>query len=253
MHPVLSLRQYRHEQIAHSHEHAQLVFGLSGCLDFEVAGQGCQVLSHSLAVVPPSAHHACASAAGSHCLVLDVPADGWLQQRLGAHADAGRRLLERPGRVLLNPAQSQLVNWLAASPINDEVIAQQGAALLLASLSSSQPAASPGLPLAALDAHIARHCAHPLQVADLARLCGLSVARFHARFLDETGQTPMDYVRSRRLQLGRELLLASNLAVGEVAARVGYASQSAFTAALTRQLGSTPRQLRRESRDKSWE
>ena len=115
MHPVLSLRQYRHEQIAHSHAHAQLVFGLSGCLDFEVAGQGCQVLSHSLAVVPPSAHHACASPAGSHCLVLDVPAGGWLQQRLGVHADAGRRLLERPGRVLLNPAQSQLVNWLAAS------------------------------------------------------------------------------------------------------------------------------------------
>ena len=253
MHPVLSLRQYRHEQIAHSHAHAQLVFGLSGCLDFEVAGQGCQVLSHSLAVVPPSAHHACASPAGSHCLVLDVPAGSWLQQRLGVHADAGRRLLERPGRVLLNPAQSQLVNWLAASPINDEVIAQQGAALLLASLSSSQPAPKPGLPMALIDAHIARHCAHPLQVADLARLCGLSTARFHARFLAETGQTPMDHVRSRRLQLGRELLLSSNLAVGDIAARVGYASQSAFTAALSRQLGSTPRQLRRESRDKSQE
>ena len=221
MHPVLSLRQYRHEQIAHSHAHAQLVFGLSGCLDFEVAGQGCQVLSHSLAVVPSSAHHACASPAGSHCLVLDVPAGGWLQQRLGVHADAGRRLLERPGRVLLNPAQSQLVNWLAASPINDEVIAQQGAALLLASLSSSQPAPQPGLPLALIDAHIARHCAHPLQVADLARLCGLSKARFHARCLSETGQTPMAHVRSRRLQQGRELPFISNLEEGEVPARVG--------------------------------
>ena len=251
MHTVLSLRHYRHEQIAHSHAHAQLVFGLSGCLDFEVAGQGCQVLSHSLAVVPPSAHHACASPAGSHCLVLDVPAGGWLQQRLGVHADAGRRLLERPGQVRLNPAQSQLVNWLAASPINDEVIAQQGAALLLASLSSSQPAPQAGLPLTLINAHIARHCAHPLQVADLARLCGLSTARFHARFLAETGQTPMDYVRSHRLQLGRELLLSSNLVVGDIAARVGYSSQSAFTAALSRQLGSTPRQLRRESRDKS--
>ena len=211
------------------------------------------MLSHSLAVVPPSAHHACASPAGSHCLVLDVPTGEWLQQRLGVHADAGQRLLERPGRVRLNPAQSQLVNWLAASPINDEVIAQQGAALLLASLSSSQPAPQPGLPLALIDAHITRHCAHPLQVADLARLCGLSAARFHARFLAETGQTPMDYVRSHRLQLGRELLLSSNLAVGDIAARVGYASQSAFTAALLRQLGSTPRQLRRESRDKSQE
>lgn len=253
MHPILSLRQYRHEQIAHSHAHAQLVFGLSGCLDVEVAGHCCQVLSHSLAVMPPTAHHACASPTGSQCLVLNVPAEGWLQECLGRHADAGRRLLERPGRVLLNPAQSQLVNWLAASPINDEVIAQQGAALLLASLSSSEPLSSSSLPLAVIDTHIARHCAHPLQVADLARLCGLSTARFHVRFLAETGQTPMDHVRNRRLQLGRELLLSSNLTVGDIAARVGYASQSAFTAALSRQLGSTPRQLRRESRDKSQE
>jgi AraC-like DNA-binding protein len=61
------------------------------------------------------------------------------------------------------------------------------------------------------------------------------------RFLAETGQTPMDYVRLRRLQLGRELLGSSQLAVGEIAARVGYASQSAFTAALVRQFGCTPR------------
>ncbi len=250
MHSLLSLRHYRHEQIAHSHDHAQLVFGLSGCLDFEVAGQGCQVRSHSLAVVPPTAHHACASPTGSLCLVLDVPQDDWLQQRLGKHADASRRLLEQPGRVLLSTAQHQLVNWLASSPINDEVIAQQGAALLLASLSNSpQPLAS-GLPLAAIDAHIERHCAHPLQVADLAQLCGLSAARFHSRFLAETGLTPMEHVRNRRLQLAHDLLLGSELAVGEIAARVGYASQSAFTAALVRQHGTTPRQLRHEFRDK---
>lgn len=246
MSSLLSLRHY-HEQIAHSHDHGQLVFGLSGMLDFEVEGRGCRVASHSLAVVPPGSHHACASPRGSLCLVLDVPHDGWLQQRLGHHLDAGRRLLETPGRLDLSPAQGRLVDWLAASPINDDVIAQQGAALLLASLSGapSRPAAPrAGLPLAAIDAHIDRHCAHPLQVADLARLCGLSSARFHARFLAETGRTPMDHVRLRRLRMGRELLLSSHLPVGEVAARVGYGSQSAFTAALVREFGTTPRQLR---------
>ncbi|MCT6013152.1 helix-turn-helix transcriptional regulator, partial [Pseudomonas aeruginosa] len=107
------------------------------------------------------------------------------------------------------------------------------------------------LPLASLDAYLDRHAAHPLQVADLARLAGLSVARFHSLFLAETGQTPMDYARSRRLHQAHELLLESSLAVGEIAARVGYASQSAFTAALVREFGVTPRQLRRESRDKT--
>ena len=51
MSQLLSLRHYHHEQIAHSHDHAQLVFGLSGRLDFEVAGHGCQVSSMSFAVL----------------------------------------------------------------------------------------------------------------------------------------------------------------------------------------------------------
>ena len=48
-----------------------------------------------------------------------------------------------------------------------------------------------------------------------------------------------------RLHLAEQLLRGSDLAVGEIAARVGYNSQSAFTAALSRHLGMTPRQLRR--------
>jgi AraC-like DNA-binding protein len=66
------------------------------------------------------------------------------------------------------------------------------------------------------------------------------------RFLAETGQTPMDYVRSRRLQLGRRLLQSSALPIGEIATRVGYSSQSAFTAALSRQFGCTARALRQQ-------
>jgi len=243
---LLSLRHYSHELLSHSHHHAQLVFGLRGELDFEVAGQGSRVLRQTLAVVPAEAPHACGSRHGSQCLVLDVPSEQWLTQHLGGHADNSRRLLDVPGAVSLTPAQSQLVGWLAASPINDPVIAQQGAALLLASLAHAQPAlcGSARLPLAAIDAHIDQHAAHPLQVADLARLSGLSAARFHTRFLEETGLTPMEYVRSRRLHLARHLLQSSHLAVGEIAARVGYNSQSAFTAALSRHFGMTPRALR---------
>ncbi|MES2820800.1 MAG: AraC family transcriptional regulator [Pseudomonadota bacterium] len=251
MSSILSLRHYRHDQIAHRHDHAQLVFGLSGQLDFEVAGRGTQVVRQTLAVVPADAHHICGSTTGSLCLVLDVPPADWLRQQLGEHADASQRLFERPGTLSLNPAQGQLVGWLAGSALNDPVIARQGAALLLTSLVSAAAPALQGLPLAALDAHILRHAGHPLQVADLARLAGLSAARFHARFLAETGQTPMDYVRARRLQLGRQLLRDSPLAVGEIAARVGYGSQSAFTAALVRAYGQTPRALRRESIDKT--
>ncbi|WP_263145592.1 AraC family transcriptional regulator [Pseudomonas sp. RIT-PI-AD] len=255
MSSILSLRHYDHELIAHSHAHPQLVFGLCGQLDFEVAGRGSLVVRQSLAVIPAGEHHACGSPEGSRCLVLDVPPRNWLRERLSGHADACQRLIERPGTLRLNPAQGQLVAWLAGSPVQDAVIAEQGAALLLASLSQNHPEATEPrrLPLEALCAHIDQHAAHPLQVADLARLCGLSAARFHLRFLAETGATPMDFVRRRRLVRGRELLMSSSLAVGEIAARVGYASQSAFTAALVREFGASPRALRREGRDNSRE
>jgi AraC-like DNA-binding protein len=246
MSSLLSVRHYSHELLSHSHDHAQLVFGLSGQLDFEIDGRGSQVLRQTLAVVPGNARHSCGSRRGSQCLVLDVPQPQWLQQQLGAHAAATQRLLEQPASISLNPAQTQLVNWLAASPVHDPVIAQQGAALLLASIASAStlPPNVDSLPLGALDAYIDEHAAHPLQVHDLARLAGLSAARFHVRFLAATGQTPMDYVRGRRLQLARQLLQETHLAIGEIAQRVGYTSQSAFTAALSRHFGRSPRTLR---------
>ncbi|KAF1050636.1 MAG: Exoenzyme S synthesis regulatory protein ExsA [Stenotrophomonas maltophilia] len=247
---ILSLRHYSHEHLAHSHDHAQLVLGLSGALDFEVEGHGCQVTGQRFAVVPAGAHHTCASAGGSRCLVFDVEDQSSLFGALGEHADAARRLLDAPRTLSLAPQQGQLVNWLAASPLQDPVIARQGALLLLASLAGEQrPLALTGLPLARLEAFVDRHLAHPLQVADLAHLCELSAARFHARFLADTGQSPMDYVRERRLRHARQLLQGSRLAIGEIAAQVGYNSQSAFSAAVLRQFGRTPRQLRQESRD----
>jgi AraC-like DNA-binding protein len=252
MRPILTLRHYTHDLIVHSHEHAQLVFGLSGALDFEVDGRGSQVVQQSFAVVPSGAHHACGSANGSRCLVLDVPGDQWVCQSLGDHAEASRRLLDNAGRLSLDAGQSQLVQWLANSPVDDPLIAQQGAVLLLASLNKARPdsVAARRLPYAALNAHIDQYAAYPLQVADLARVAGLSIARLHARFVAECGQTPMDYIRSRRLHKAVALLRESTLPIGEVACRVGYNSQSAFAAAVLREFGVSPGKLRREAGDK---
>lgn len=250
---ILSLRHYRHDLVSHRHEHHQLVFGLSGHLDFEVEGHGSQISHQQLIVIPGGAHHACASPAGSHCLVMDVPGADWLHNALGEHAQASHRLLESPEHLQLNPSQSQLVNWLASSPIDDALIARQGAILLLASLNQRPHSlgSQRRLPLAAFDAHIDQHAAYPLQVADLARLAGLSSARLHARFIAECGKTPMDYIRERRLQRALTLLRETSLPMSEIASHVGYSSQSAFSAAMLRAFGATPGQLRREPDDKS--
>ena len=60
----------------------------------------------------------------------------------------------------------------------------------------------------------------------------------------------MDYIRSRRLHMAVNLLRTSALPIGEIANRVGYASQSAFSAAVLREFGASPGTLRRESGNK---
>lgn len=185
--------------------------------------------------------------------MLDLPCENWVRQRLGHHTEPSLRLIDRPDTVRLSASQQRLVAWLAHSPINDPLIAEQGAVLLLASLANGQQIqhGQHALPVAAIDAFIDQHLSHPLQVADLARIAGLSVACLHARFLREIGRTPMEYVRQRRLQRAEALLHHTRLPIGEIAAQVGYASQSAFTAALVRARGCSPRTLRRELRDKT--
>src|SRR5690606_6559230 len=116
MHPILTLRHYSDEVISHSHRHAQLVFGLRGELQFEVDGHGSRVLPHHLAVVPAQARHTCDSPGGSQCLVLDLPAGSWLEQHLGHHHESIQRLLDKPYALQLEPAQAQLLGWLATSP-----------------------------------------------------------------------------------------------------------------------------------------
>ena len=142
-----------------------------------------------------------------------------------------------------------MVRWLATSPVSDPLISRQGAILLLASLNTREPTQGKHLPFAELDAYIDQNAAYPLQVADLARVAGLSCARLHSRFMSECQLTPMDYLRRRRLNRALQLLRQSPLAIGEVAHQVGYASQSAFAAAMLREFGASPSALRRECGD----
>ncbi|MEG0637187.1 MAG: helix-turn-helix domain-containing protein, partial [Pseudomonas sp.] len=57
------------------------------------------------------------------------------------------------------------------------------------------------------------------------------------------------YMRQRRLLKARQVVERTRLPMGEIAAQVGYSSQSAFSAAMLRAFGCTPLALRRESGD----
>jgi transcriptional regulator GlxA family with amidase domain len=94
------------------------------------------------------------------------------------------------------------------------------------------------------------HLAEPLRVPELARRAGLSTRSFNRRFRAALGASPLDFLQRARVRAARELLRASNLGVGEVAHRSGFADASHFSRCFARETGCSPRDYRRQVRGK---
>ena len=82
-------------------------------------------------------------------------------------------------------------------------------------------------------------------VAGLARLGAVSRATFAARFASTVGQPPLRYLARWRLALARDLLAEPSLTLETIAARVGYSSGFALSAAFSREYGQSPAAHRR--------
>jgi AraC family transcriptional regulator len=84
-------------------------------------------------------------------------------------------------------------------------------------------------------------------VAHMAREVGMGVHSF-ARFLRlAAGRTPHEFVQARRVQLAKVMLRERQKTLAEIALRLGFASQSHFTAVFRRSTRVTPNAYRRES------
>jgi AraC-like DNA-binding protein len=85
----------------------------------------------------------------------------------------------------------------------------------------------------------------PWDLPGMARLAGMSRARFAVRFRDVTGHTPADYLAGWRVMTAQRRL-ARGASVKQVADDVGYGSASALTRAFVRRLGVAPGQWMRQ-------
>lgn len=90
--------------------------------------------------------------------------------------------------------------------------------------------------------------AHPWTVSELATRVGVSRAHLARRFTELVGEPPMAYLASWRLTLAADLLRDPARTVASVAARVGYSSAFALSAAFKRVRGVSPQEHRRAAR-----
>jgi AraC-like DNA-binding protein len=76
-----------------------------------------------------------------------------------------------------------------------------------------------------------------LSVQGLAAAAGMSRSTFFDRFHTEVGSAPLEYVAAWRMAVAKDMLLRGNIAMAELAKRVGYGSVSAFSMAFSRHMG----------------
>jgi AraC-like DNA-binding protein len=86
----------------------------------------------------------------------------------------------------------------------------------------------------------------PLDVDDMARAAGLSRAHFSREFRRAFGETPHQYLLTRRLERAAALLRNTDHSVAEICFEVGLASVGSFTTSFRRVYGMTPTAYRAE-------
>jgi AraC-like DNA-binding protein len=80
----------------------------------------------------------------------------------------------------------------------------------------------------------------PLGVDDMAAAAGLSRAHFSREFRREFGDSPHQYLLTRRLERAATLLRATDRSVADICFSVGLASVGSFTTSFTRTYGVSP-------------
>lgn len=153
----------------------------------------------------------------------------------------GERRLEQLVRMLGEEAAGERAG-------RELILARLVEILLIEALRSvAGDAAEPGLLRGLADPRIAAalrkmhgDAERPWTVEALAREAGMSRSAFFERFARTVGVRPMEYLLTWRMAVAKDLLRGGDLAMDEVARRVGYGSASTFSTAFSRHAGMPP-------------
>ncbi|BBH21731.1 hypothetical protein Back11_30760 [Paenibacillus baekrokdamisoli] len=95
-------------------------------------------------------------------------------------------------------------------------------------------------PLNWITSFISFRLSEPLSIHEMARRAHLSPSRFSAKFREQFGTAPHQYLLNLRIHHARELLITSELRMNEIADYCGFADIHHFAKAFKKQVGIAP-------------
>ncbi len=181
---------------------------------------------------------------------------------------AARNLIDSLPKILVIDAlHSPQMEWIQSTlrlmaaesrerrPGGEAMITRLGDILVVQAIRSwieTDPAARTGWLGALKDRQIGgaialihRNPAQTWTVASLARQVAMSRSAFAARFTELVGEPVMRYVTRWRMYVAMDALKEQNTSVAEVASRLGYQSEAAFSRAFKRVISVSPGAIRR--------
>ncbi len=148
------------------------------------------------------------------------------------------------------PDEIALPHWLDPEWIEPIIEGSErlGTAVVIPELrpesAASSHSALPPYKLRRVLEFIQAHIDQPIALEQLAAAVAISPFHFHRQFKSSTGVTPHHYIVEVRVEAAKALLATTDLPLTEIAAQVGFADQSHFTATFRRATSTTPRNYR---------
>ena len=230
--PAPSVHDLRHEHV--SDRYAILRHGGGGAVTRLICGavRFDHPAAHDLVNLLPRVIHV--EAASS-------PQMDWMQSTLRLMGAEAKEL--RPGgETVITRLADILVIQAIRSWIQEDPAAQTG---WLGALHDKQIGRAITL--------IQRDLARPWTVALLATEVAMSRSAFAARFTELVGEPAMHYVARWRMHVALTWLKEDRASLGELASRLGYQSEAAFSRAFKRFIGVSPGSVRRRAAPRSTE
>ena len=95
-------------------------------------------------------------------------------------------------------------------------------------------------------AQLGANYANAIDIADLARVAGLSISQFERRFRQVFQQTPSRFLIRYRLTRASQMLMRSDTTISEIAQDVGFYDHSHFSREFQKLFGTAPGRYRKE-------
>ena len=227
-------RRYLPHLQSHEHSYGQLILPLQGRLHMVWDASSTESQQAEVLYVPPHCPHSFSASAASQFLVVDIP-------RLFLPLDAQnlkiRYTLDKRWQALRDLASAEI-------PAGPAVNHQRATDLIRYMIDLLEaPARSPSLE------YIHQHYAVRLPLIKLAALEHYSESYYSEWLLNQTGQTPQNYIRRLRLQKACDLLLHTPYSILRIAQEVGYESQATLARLFTRHYGLSPRAFRQNNQE----